>query len=332
MYDRTTENLRLCSKPRRHWDAAYACLVWPLLMLVLPVCLRFYTQFRRLTLRHYRAQKKIQYWRRNKRKLLSLAETGYKIAVQSLGLNLEDGRQQSQKVELGEIDQDGFLLSNVGAIPRVPTISREQFASRRRFGLTMVAVNGYAGVEKHYKGNKSAFVNEIEAHYHLGLAGCNIPAILDADFDNLTLTFSYIQGRVLHEELARRGAIVRDRDIEGNPRLTWLGKRRRALRRIAESRRVLYDVIDSQFVEDLFAELCKMHEARFIWNDIKYGNIIIEEHSGRPYMIDFDWALRYPKLSAPAWQILRNRDIEKFNACFGTDRQIAERNVVCYAH
>ncbi len=310
----------------------YFSVVLVLIVAVLPPCLRLYTWVRRMVLKYYSAEKKIQYWRRNREKLLSLADSGYKITVQSLGLNLEDGQQQSQRLELGEIDQDGFLLSKVGTISDVPTVSSEQFLTRKRFGLAMVAVNGYVCVEKHYKGNKSSFVNEIEAHYALGLAGCNVPVIMDVDFDNLTLTFSYISGAVLHEELARRGAVVRDRDIEDNPQLTRPAKRERARRRIAESRRVLYDVIDSQFVEDLSAELRKVHEARFIWNDVKYGNIIIEKYSGKPYLIDFDWALRYPELGPTAWRILRDRDIEKFNACFDTDSQTVERNAVCYAH
>jgi serine/threonine protein kinase len=298
-------------------------------MIPLPLCLRLYTQIKRITLKHYLAEKKMQYWRQNKQKLLSLAEQGYRTRVESLGL---DPAKVRSVVELGEIDQDGFLLSKVGSLSNVPSVSREHFLDRKRFGLRMVALNGYVGVEKNYKGNKSAFVNEIEAHYHLGLAGCNIPVIMDVNFDNLTLTFSYIRGRVLHDELASRGAVVRDRDIEDNPQLTWLGKKKRARRRIEESRRVLYDVIDSQFVEDLFTQLRRLHEARFIWNDIKYGNVIIEEYSGEPYLIDFDWTLRYPNLGPTAWRILCGRDIEKFNACFGPGRQTIERNVVCYAH
>ena len=35
---------------------------------------------------------------------------------------------------------------------------------------------------------------------------------LDIDFENLALTFSYILGPVLREELAKRGAALRDRD------------------------------------------------------------------------------------------------------------------------
>jgi tRNA A-37 threonylcarbamoyl transferase component Bud32 len=262
---------------------------------------------------------------------LSLADKGYKTKVQQLGLDWDEivssknSRQQSHKVELGEIDQDGFLLSKVGEISNMPSVTRKQFLVRKRFGLRVVAIDGYICVEKHYKGNKSSFVNEIEAHYHLGRAGCNIPVIMDVDFDNLTLTFSYISGRVLREELAKRGAVVRDCDIEDNPKLTQSDKRKLAMNRIPECRRVLSEVIGSQFIELIFAELNKIHEARFIWNDIKYGNIIIEKQSGKPFLIDFDWALRFPWMGKNAFRILCDRDIEKFNAYFGTEKLTYKR-------
>ena len=309
--------------PYKRLYVGYTCFVLPAVMSVLTVCLRLYTVIKRKTLKYYFAEKKIRYWRQNKEMLLSLADKGYKTKTQQLGLDLEkvtsteNARQQSHRVELGEIDQDGFLLSKVGGILKIPSVSKKQFLARKRFGLQIVAVDGYVCIEKHYKGNKSSFVNEIEAHYHLGSAGCNIPVIMDVDFDNLILTFSYISGPVVREELARRGAVVRDRDIEDNPGLTTSGKRKRALNRIPECRRILSEVIDSQFIELIYAQLNKIHKARFIWNDIKYGNIIIEERSGKPYLIDFDWALRFEELGKNSFKILSDRDIEKFNACFG---------------
>ena len=309
--------------PYKRLYVGYTYFVLPVLMSGLSVCLRLYTLIKRKALKYYFAEKKIQYWRWNKTALLSLTDKGYKTTVQQLGLDWDkihpSGNvcQQSHKVELGEIDQDGFLLSKVGAISKIPSVSTKQFLARKRFALKVVAIDGYVCIEKHYKGNKSSFVNEIEAHYYLGQAGCNIPVIMDVDFDNLTLTFSYISGPVLREELARRGAVVRDRDIEENPELTRSGRRKRVLNRIPECRRVLSDVIDSKFIKLIFAELNKIHMARFIWNDIKYGNIIIEERSGKPYLIDFDWALRFPELGKNTFRILCDRDIEKFNSCFG---------------
>jgi len=286
---------------------------------------------KRVTLKYFFAERKIRYWRQNRELLLSLADKGYKTRVEHLGLDRDkisspdNSGCQSHKVELGEIDQDGFLLSKMDAIANVPSVSGNEFLARKRFGLKVLAVDGYVCIEKHYKGNKASFVNEIEAHYHLGRAGCNIPVIMDVDFDNLTLTFSYISGHVLREELAKKGAVLRDREIEANPELTRAGRRKMALNRIPEGRRVLSEVVDSQFIELIFAELKKIHEARFIWNDIKYGNIIIEQRSGKPYLIDFDWALRFPKLEKNAFRVLCYRDIEKFNACFGTEKLTCKR-------
>jgi len=309
--------------PYKHLYAGYTYIVLHAVMPMSLLCLRLYTLIKRITLKYYFAEKKIQYWRQNRELLLSLADKGYKTRLEQLGLDWdkitssENSRQQSNKVKLGEIDQDGFLLSKVGDISNVPRVSKKQFLARKRFGLQVVAIDGYVCIEKHYKGNKASFVNEIEAHYYLGRAGCNIPVIMDVDFDNLTLTFSYISGPVLREELAKRGAVVRDRDIEDNPELTRTGKRKMALNRIPEGRRVLSEVIDFKFIELVFAELNKIHKARFIWNDIKYGNIIIEEQSGEPYLIDFDWALRFPELGKNAFRFLCKQDIEKFNICFG---------------
>ncbi|HUV64818.1 MAG TPA: hypothetical protein VMW24_13040, partial [Sedimentisphaerales bacterium] len=86
MCDKTTENPRSRSKVRRCLSLGYVHLVLPLVMIALPVCLRLYTQIRRMTLKYYSADKRIQYWRQNKEKLLSLAEQGYKTRVESLGL------------------------------------------------------------------------------------------------------------------------------------------------------------------------------------------------------------------------------------------------------
>lgn len=317
--------------PYKYLYAGYSYFFLHAVMPTLLLCLRVYTLLKRITLKCYFAERKIRYWRQNRELLLGLTDKGYKTRTEQLGLDwdkitsTENSRHQSHKVELGEIDQDGFLLSKVGVIANMPSVSKKEFLTRKRFGLKVVAIDGYVCIEKHYKGNKASFVNEIEAHYHLGRAGCNIPIIMDVDFDKLTLTFSYISGPVLREELAKRGAVVRDRDIEENPELTRAGKRKMALNRMPEGRRVLSEVIDSQFIELIFAELKKMHEARFIWNDIKYGNIIIEKQTGMPYLIDFDWALRFPRLEKNVFRVLCDRDIEKFNACFGTEKLTYKR-------
>ena len=304
----------------------YVCFVLPFTIKVLPIYLGFYLEAKRIIGKYYCADKEIQYWRHNKEELLRLGKRGYRIKIEDLGLNqeklesLKKIQQQSDEVVIAEIDQDGFLLSHFGLIRNAPTVSEKQFLVRKRLNLKLVGINGYVGVKKDYKGNKLSFVNEIKALHSLGLAGCNVPAIMDVDFDNLTLTFSCILGSVLREELAKRGAVLRDRDVGNNPDFVRLDREERRLKRIQEGKRVLYKVIDSQFVESLFTELNKIHASGFILNDIKYGNVIIEKKSGKPYLIDFEAARHYPNLGKNSFRILCDQNIEKFNLLFDTEK------------
>jgi serine/threonine protein kinase len=142
---------------------------------------------------------------------------------------------------------------------------------------------------------------------------------MDVDFDNLTLTCSYISGYVLREELAKRGAVLRDADVNNNPDFLNLSRKEKWLKRIEQGKSVLYDVIDTQFVKSLFVQLKKVHASGFILNDIKYGNVIIEEGSGKPYLIDFDKCCRCSELTKRFFRILCERDIEKFNLHFGVE-------------
>ncbi len=301
----------------------YVCLVLPVSIKVLPTFLRLYRKAKKLKQRH-NVNKELHHWQSNKKELLRSGKRGYRLAIEDLGLDQEKfellKKQRAREVVIAEIDQDGFLLSHFGSIRDTPAISEEQFLKRKRFRLKVVAIDGHVGVKKDYSGDKLSFVNEIKALHHLGIVGCNVPAIIDVDFDALTLTFSFILGPVLREELAKRGAILRDCDVDNNPDYAHFTPKERQLKCIQEGKRVLYDVIDSQFVENLFTQLSKVHAYGFILDDIKYGNIIIEKRSGRPYLIDFDYAIDYSSLGENAFRILRDQDIKSFNLLFDTEK------------
>lgn len=309
----------------------HVCFVCPIVIKVLPIYVKCYVEVKRITDKYYSAEKEIRYWQQNKEELLRLGKRGYRIKIEDLGLNqeklelLKKVQQQSHEVVIAEIDEDGFLLSHFGVIRNAPTVSQNQFLVRKHFNLKLTVIDGYVGVKKDYKGDKVSFVNEIKVLHCLGLTGCNVPAIMDVDFDNLTLTFSYILGRVLREELARSGAVLRDRDVDNNSDFLGLDPTEKRLKRIQEGKRVLHNVIDSQFVESLFTELNKIHASGFILRDIKYGNMVIEKKSGKPYLIDFEGARHYPNLGKHSFKILRDRDIEKFNLLFDTEKLTYKR-------
>lgn len=309
----------------------YIYFVSSLVIKILPIYLKYYVKAKIIIQKYYYANKEIRYWQQNKEEILKLGKKGYITKIEDLGLNkeklefLKKVQRQSHEVVIGEIDQDGFLLLHFGKIRDAPMVDKRKFLKRKVRDLKLVDINGYVGVKKNYKGNKLAFVTELKAIHNLRFTGCNVPSIIDIDFDNLALTISYIKGPVLREELARRGAVLRDYDVDDNPDFMYLGLKEKDLKRIKEGKRVLYDVIGSQFVEDLFTELKKIHEAGFIYNDLKYGNIIIEKNSGKPYLVDFERAYCYPYIGKNSFTILRDQNIEEFNLLFDTKKLTYKR-------
>jgi len=266
--------------------------------------------------------------RAQKHEYIEQGSQGYHATIDELGLNqdardqIKELRQASHKIVIGEIDQDGFIASYFGPVKNASCVSWQQFLGRRHFSLEVVDINGCVGVRKSYKGNRLAFLNETRAMHGLGRAGCNVPAIIDIDFSRLTLTFSYILGCVIREELAKHGALLRDRDVRPNEELMRLTPRERALRRIQEGKRVLYDVVDNEFVEKLFVQIRKAHDDGFVLDDLKYGNIIVEQRSGEPYLIDFENARSLACLKKARFETLRRRDIATFNLLFDTDKPL----------
>ena len=136
-------------------------------------------------------------WRRNREELLRVGTGGYRIRTEDLGLKppqlekIQLEQQRAQRIVLADIDQDGSVLSRFGPIEGAPLVSEEQFLPRTRFGVKLVALGGYVGVEKNYRGDTASFLNEVTALHYLNLARCSVPSVMDVDFDGPTLTFSY---------------------------------------------------------------------------------------------------------------------------------------------
>lgn len=269
--------------------------------------------------------KEIRFWFSQKEKLLEVSVNGHVTFIDDFGLNkkglneLKALSKYSPEVRLAEIDQDGFLLSYFGAIEGVPTVSKENFIKRKRYTLEAVLLSNKVGLKKRYNGNKLAFLNELNALHDLATAGCNLPSIMDVDFCNLSITFSYILGPVLREVLAKKGAIVRDRDVNNDPRFTFLSPDKRWIKRIEEGRRYLNDVVGQGFIEDLYGQLLRIHASGYLWNDVKYGNIIIEKKSGKPYLIDFERALNCSNFSKTFFEVMCDQEKRNLKLHFGID-------------
>jgi tRNA A-37 threonylcarbamoyl transferase component Bud32 len=274
--------------------------------------------------------KKIKYLENKKEEYLKAGDSGYKFELESLGLpkekidEIKDIHKKFKEVVIGEIDQDGFILSYFGRIADLPTISEGDFVKRIRNKIFIVSLNQIVGVRKQFS-KKDRFINEIITLQKLSLIGCNVPAILDIDFRNLTITVSYINGSVLREELTKNGAILLDREADHiqfkdlNAKEVWL-------KRIINGRKVLNKVVNTGFIEQLYDELRKIHSAGVLVRDIKYGNVIIEKKTGSPYFVDFDSSIFLNRRETKIFKILFDYDIRLFNLHFGT-RKLTYRKI-----
>jgi len=295
------------------------------------------------TMKKWHAGRDIAYWSTRKSELI--ANRNRAIRVEELGLNEDNVKLVKEKLEktrevvIANIDQDGFYLSRFGPIDGVPCISQENFLPRKRLPIDLVAVDGLVGIKKNYRGQtadvsagsskqrkarlqnyKLLFLREIEALHFLTKAGCFVPALMDVDFNNFSLTFSYIPGKVLREELASSGAMLRDRDVDENIQFNQLSPEARNLKRIEEGRKYLRQKVNEEFIDTLFDQVRKIHAAGFRINDVKYGNIIIEKKTGNPYLIDFESSENLDGLGQHLSGLLFDDDIRKFNLLFGTDK------------
>lgn len=237
---------------------------------------------------------------------------------------VEKAAQRAEEVVIADIDQDGFWMSHFEQISGVPAISQEKFLKRKRHAIQVIYKNDNIYVKKIYN-NKISFANELMILHRLGKAGCNVPAIVEIDFGKLTLTCSLIKGVVLREELTNQGAVLRDKDVQDRPEFASLSNSALRLKRIEEGKRVLYDVIDAAFVEELYAELLKIHAAGVSWNDLKYGNIIIEEKTGKPYLIDFERSFCCGRLDRGLLVHMQDQDIEEMNLHFNSEKLTYEK-------
>lgn len=245
------------------------------------------------------------------------------VSINSLALEphqleaLKAETQNKPRVEIGQFDGDGFLLSKVGPIRGIPSVAPKDFLRRSRTTLRLVLLGDSVVVEKDFRGAKSSFVREIAALRRLNEAGCRVPAILDVDLRNCTFTMPFIRGIVLREALAKAGAVLRDRDV-GHPQYRGLSPQLSRLKRIKEARKVLHNVVDQDLVDKAYRALQQIHSAGVAHMDLQYGNIVIEEGSNEPWIIDFGWASPICCCGKFLFGLLRDHDTEEFDLRFGT--------------
>lgn len=308
----------------------YLYSILPLLMNLLPAYAFLYRRYRDFNFR-LKLNAKFRYWMLQKEKVLQECGKGYVSHIDDFGLTRETKERITKSLEnadelvIGDIDQDGLIRFFFGRMEGVAAVSGEDFLPKERYELKLIAVRDIIAVKKCFKGDKSSFINELSALYHLNVAGANVPAILDIDFENLSITISFINGLNLEELLYQNGARIRDRDYINDVHLASLSTEDGWNWYIQEGRKALTNSIDSSFINDLYAEIQRSHRAGIELYDIKYDKVIVEAANDRPFMVDFDSTLDYSGTGEKTFSVMRDRDTEKFNLLFGSKKLTFKR-------
>ncbi len=130
------------------------------------------------------------------------------------------------------------------------------------------------------------------------------------DFSLPSLTITYIPGISLTELLVRNGVPVRYRDRFNPADGSMSVSKEERLKRIQSAKLVLSRVAGSTVMSGFFAEVRKIHTAGFVWNDVKYGNVIVEETSGQAYLVDFEHSRWRQHIGPIGFWICRQRDMQ----------------------
>lgn len=218
-------------------------------------------------------------------------------------------RQIDRELVIGDFDQDGGIVSRFGPMDGVPSIASDQFMARTGFPVLLVDLNGRLGVRKEFR-SYGRFVQEIEALLDLDARGCPVPHVMNVDWYAHALTITFVPGRVVREMLAQAGADIRDRTLEG------AYTRSIDKERIRRGREVVPRVLSDWQISRIAAGLAAIHEAGFVLEDVKYGNIVLNAH-GEPVFIDLERALPVDGLPRALADHLRAIDLRKFRDHFG---------------
>lgn len=306
----------------RFFVVVYILFILPVIMGFSIILAKIYIKFHILFFPLYLRGKLIRSLNKNKEKILEQSQKGYRITLIELGLDqkqidaLHLRQKTNQTALIAEIDQDGYFLSHIGTLPGLPTIEKEFFIPRKKFRLTIIAQGDFVAVQKNYEYNRTAFANELNALVKLNRIGANVPSIFEFDTSNYLITYSYIFGNVLREELVKKGARIRDRDIALDPKKKQRSGTELRVQRIHEGNKVLFAVVDQHFIDRIYEQISKIQSCGLVNNDIKYGNIIIDKKSLMPYIIDFESALDFSNIPDMITRIIKDIDIDHLNEHF----------------
>lgn len=230
--------------------------------------------------------------------------------------------EPSSVVELGSIDNDGRLLSDLGPWPGMRPVGPSEFVPRYRFDLDLVLFEGSLAIRKRFRGDRRSLRREIAALERLdGASG--VPRLLGRDPGATELIKEFVPGATLRDLLVERGARILTAQVEADGDLAHLPRERRIEAVWARGREHFLQLAaaESDWQADLADAVGSIHRRGVSGFSLTFGNVVLDRNTGRPRLIDFDKARVAAWRFGPRHLLGCRRDRTLLRRIYGVRRQ-----------
>jgi glycosyltransferase involved in cell wall biosynthesis len=217
---------------------------------------------------------------------------------------------------LGHIDDDGRVLCKFGNLPGLPAISEAAFTPRKRFSLDVVLCDDALLIRKDYRGDRKSFAREWAALALLA-GHANVPGLHHADEQRAVLYKNLILGKTIRELLVVKGATILLAQTRSDSALAGLSERAKLEAVWARGRELLPAVVSQDLLLCLEQQIEQIHARGVTGVSFTWGNIVIEEQTGIPWLIDLDKARIARSVSSLTFQVFQHRDRQQYRAIYG---------------
>ncbi len=224
---------------------------------------------------------------------------------------LENLNTQTSEIEMGILDRDGRVLDLCGALSCMNCVSSDEFIPKDRFQISIVINNGKILIKKSFGKDRSSFIKE--AFFLTKLSSTiNVPAIWKLVPNQNIIYMNLIIGKSIQEILAQTGVIIRYSDIIREPSYKLLSRSETSNVVDESVRKNITQVIDRRILCAVDQQLDIAHKLGVVGVYLKPGNILVQDDTSTPYLIDFHTA-RFFRKKGFIFNLFRDQDRIQYN-------------------
>ena len=202
--------------------------------------------------------------------------------------------EKTSELEIGILDRDGRVLDHYGALSFMSCISKDEFIQKDRFEIRVVIKEGKILIKKFFHSDRSSFIKE--AFFLTQLQNvANVPAIWELVPSDNVIYMNLVLGKSIQEILAQNGITIRYSDIINETSYHNLseGEISAIVGKIVKDN--ILKIIDQRILNVVDRQLDIIHNLGIVGVYLKPGNILVENNTSSPYLIDFHTARIFRK-------------------------------------